>query len=214
MKFKYLLIIIGVLAIIGFLIHKSNTEHVSMKSSADSIAILNEPLQQPIENVIIPPVQIGKNRYYFDVRASYKISGLLVSKKRYLRDYMSKLSPYDYAIIWGKTPEFLPYLKFAQTYRYALYNYKLSAQVDNKYVQAHMSNNHLIPSNINIRRAFSKADKKDLVEVDGYLVNVIAQSKRKGISNWNTSLRRDDTGGGACEIIYVTKLRINDRIFE
>jgi len=36
----------------------------------------------------------------------------------------------------------------------------------------------------------------------GYLVNVTGPNG----FNWNTSLRRDDTGNGACELFYVQAL--------
>lgn len=127
---------------------------------------------------------------------------------------MSWLSPYDYAIIWGKAPEYLPYLKFDQIVRFCLFEYKNGAPIDIEYLSAHMSNNHLIPSTLNLRRAFSTAKKKDLVSIDGFLVYVSSTDKQNRSSTWNSSLSRDDKGNGACEIIYVTRLRINDKVYE
>ena len=31
---------------------------------------------------------------------------------------------------------------------------------------------------------------------------------------WNTSLSRTDSGDGSCELIYLTKARIGNRIYE
>jgi hypothetical protein len=40
-----------------------------------------------------------------------------------------------------------------------------------------------------------------IVTLDGYLVNATGPEGR----TWNSSLTRDDTGNGACELIYVEK---------
>lgn len=208
-------VIFGILAsiFISYLIYNSITAPDFRQSDAAPIEIANDPVQISLKDVTLPPLQLGSSRFFFDVKASYIIKGMLVSKRKYSRGFMSKLSPYDYAIIWGKTIDMLPHLKFIQTYRYCLYNYKLSAPIDPKYVQSHMSNNHMIPSNKNIRKALKYAGKGDLIEIEGYLVYVTGTTKNKGAGNWNSSLKREDDGNGACEIIYITKLRINDRIY-
>ncbi len=209
------LVISGISAVlfIGYLIYNSVTEPV-FRQSDTSIDIADDPAQKTLKDVTLAPMQLGSSRFFFDVKASYTLKGMLVSKRRYSRGFMSRLSPYDYAIIWGKTIDMLPHLRFTQTYRYCLYNYKLSTPVDPKYVQSHMSNNHMIPSTQNIRKALKYAKKGDLVEIEGYLVYVTATSKNKGTSNWNSSLIREDDGNGACEVIYITKLRIKDKIYE
>jgi hypothetical protein len=45
----------------------------------------------------------------------------------------------------------------------------------------------------------------EFVAMRGYLVNVTGPN---GFS-WNTSLRRDDTGNGACELFYVEAIETN-----
>ena len=126
---------------------------------------------------------------------------------------MSWLSPYDYAIIWGNAPSYLPYLKFDQIVRFCLFKLKSDSPVDATYLNSHMGNNHLIPATVNIRKALSKARKKDLVVIEGYLVSVLAKDRKNRIYTWKSSLSRDDKGNGACEIIYVTSLRIDERIY-
>jgi hypothetical protein len=44
----------------------------------------------------------------------------------------------------------------------------------------------------------------DVVQLDGMLVNL----ENPELGTMATSLRRDDTGAGACEIIYVEQARI------
>ena len=66
----------------------------------------------------------------------------------------------------------------------------------------------------NIRKALSQAHRGDIVQLKGLLVNVIASDKHGRTSTWNTSLSRADGGNGACEIVYITSFRLNNRIYE
>ncbi|MFA6911255.1 MAG: hypothetical protein WCQ59_09065, partial [Candidatus Cloacimonadaceae bacterium] len=68
--------------------------------------------------------------------------------------------------------------------------------------------------NNNLRKAMGRVKKKDQVLIDGFLVNVISTDRKNRIGNWTSSLTREDTGNGACEIIYVTRLRINNDVYE
>lgn len=201
-------------AIFSYFIYSALTEPVFLRSDSKLLNIDHDPVQSPDTLLSIAPIQLGNARFLLTAKAKYTINGMLVSKRRYRRGFMSRLSPYDYALIWGDVPKMLPRLKFSQTYRFCFFNYKISAPVDVQYVQRHMSNNHLIPSTDNIRKALKKARKKDLVRLEGYLVDVVANSQRKGTSNWKTSLVREDAWGGACEIIYITRLQIADKIYE
>ncbi|MFO7660345.1 MAG: hypothetical protein R6V77_05480 [Candidatus Cloacimonadaceae bacterium] len=215
MQNKFLLIIgLAVLLLVGYLIHSAVTEPVFLRSDRSLANADNEPWQSADSLITIAPIQLGNTRFFLTPRAKYSVTGMLVSKRRYRRGFMSRLSPFDYALIWGKVPEMLPQLKFSQTFRFCFFNLRPGAAVDMNYIQNHISNNHLIPSTDNIRRALKKVRKKEFVRIDGYLVDVIASSKNKGTSHWKTSLKREDTWGGACEIIYITKLQIEDRIFE
>jgi hypothetical protein len=182
--------------------------------SGEPIDYSVEPIQIATPDSTIPVIEHNGNRYTLMPKATYQISGMLVSTKRYRNGYMSWLSPYDYAIIWGKAPEYLPYIKFDQIVRFCLFKFKSDAPIDVNYFSEHMGNNHMIPATPNLRKALGMAKKKDLVTVNGYLVYVLGQDKKKGFTNWNSSLSRDDKGNGACEIIYVTSLRINDRVYK
>lgn len=185
----------------------------SLATPEEEIQVRNEPIQNEVKGIYLPVMGFGKKRVFLDAKASYSLSGVLVSKRKYHSGFMSDLSPYDYAVVWGDVPDMLKYLKFDQVVRFCLYEYKEGAPIDPNYVSTHMSNNHMIPSNKNIRRALGKARKGSEVKIDGYLVYVEAASMGGGTSKWLSSLNRFDTGNGACEIIYVTQLQIDNRIY-
>ncbi len=210
------LALVACIVIIAFLVLIFTTvdDPISRPSDGVAVSTQSDPEQLADSTTILDPVTIGSATYKFTVKAAYQVSGVLVSKHNYPHGAMSKLAPYDYAIAWGKTLDWLPHLKFSQASRYCFFKYKLSSPVDRSYVDKHASNNHLIPATPNLRKAFRTAKKNDLVRVDGYLVNVDETRKGKKIPTWTTSTKRDDIGMGACEIIYVTRLQINDQIFE
>ncbi|HPT73156.1 MAG TPA: hypothetical protein PLE74_12850 [Candidatus Cloacimonadota bacterium] len=188
------------------------------------------PIPEKVSNGDIPtdldPIQImdystklqsitnGGITFDLNAKARYHIAGVVECTKDYHKDTVSLISPMDYAICWGDVPVMAKYMKFSQYGRFANYTYDLNSPVDPKYVVSHMSNNHLIPANSNIRRSLGYAKKGNKVIVDGFLVNVTGSKPGRGTFHWNTSLKREDYGDGACEIIYVTKLRINDKVYE
>ena len=50
--------------------------------------------------------------------------------------------------------------------------------------------------------------------MEGYLVYIEAATPKGKTFTWNSSLSREDSGDGACEIFYVTKLVSKHGIFE
>ena len=70
----------------------------------------------------------------------------------------------------------------------------------------------MIPATDNIRRALKTINTNDLISIEGYLVNVTGKIKNSDVW-WSTSTSRSDSGDHSCEIIYVEKLRINDKVY-
>jgi len=69
------------------------------------------------------------------------------------------------------------------------------------------ANVHIIPKDENVEDRFDKVYKGSLIEMKGYLVKVTAAKGWK----WKSSLRRDDTGGGSCELFWVEDLKVFDK---
>lgn len=154
-------------------------------------------------------------------RAYYEISGLLIAKNTYFgikrfSNIFDTISPIDIGIAWGD---------MAQK-QYIEDNFTISAEKDYSdggryvYVDAKkniyglvdtvpFSNTHIIPHNRNILNALLSAKKFDEIFMTGVLVDVSI----KGKVRYETSLTRYDNGAGACEIMYVTEVRINDKLY-
>jgi hypothetical protein len=207
-------IAVAVVAAVAFFILSTTDHAYSRPAEGAVITLQDDPVQAADSTTTLKPITEGSLEHRLTVKAAYRLSGMLVSKHRYRLGKMTRLAPWDYAVAWGKTIDWLPYLSFSQASRYCFFKYKLSSPVDRKYVESHMSNNHLIPATPNLRRAFKLAKKRQPVMVEGYLVNVRTYRKDSETGIWNTSLIRDDIGQGACEIIYVTRLQLGDQIYE
>lgn len=173
----------------------------------------SDPLQESL--AAYEPIQMnfGQHEIILYPLADYSISAYLVSKRRYRGGFMNELSPWDYALLWGNVQHMLKDLKFDQIVRFCLYSYKSGATVDPSYVAEHMANTHLIPANANIRKAMARAKKGDSVRLEGYLVRVHATRDGKTEATWQSSLTRNDTGNGACEVMYVSSLQIGKKIY-
>jgi hypothetical protein len=61
---------------------------------------------------------------------------------------------------------------------------------------------HLIPASDAVRRSIDRVRPGELVHLEGFLVD----ARRPDGWHWNTSLTREDTGFGACELVYVEEI--------
>ncbi len=148
--------------------------------------------------------------------ADYKISGRVVSKRHYYKNWLSKLSPVDLALAWGElsSKKYDSQISYWHSDRYYSYRAKGSFEGDPRDIGTHSANEHLVPANRNLAKALKSIKKNEIVEITGQLVNIEWMDEKKGAQNYTTSLTRDDTGAGACEVIYVTRVKIKNKVFE
>ncbi len=210
-----LTIVVAVFLGMAYVGYNISTEPIESEyEDLPELDISIEPIQTDAKADTIPNLERGNKTVIFTPLAHYRIAALLVSKHKYTGNFMNRLSPCDFALAWGEIPNQLEYIKFKQMIRYCKYNIEDPTKVDPNYLACHMSNNHLIPANNNIRHAIRLAKKGMKVELEGYLVGLEVMKKGKPYSAWRSSVIRTDSGGGACELIYLTKLRIEDKVYE
>jgi hypothetical protein len=163
------------------------------------------------------PIVIASNDGTFALtpRAEYRLSGVVVSRAGYSDGWDSILSPVDLAVAWGKAadPQVEKYVSFSQSGRWYYYRPDRDSPIDLNYIATHSGNNHLIPCNENLTRAVKSIRRKETICLEGFLVDVKGTYKG-GPVVWSTSLTRTDTGNGSCEVFYVTKARIEGRVYE
>jgi hypothetical protein len=136
--------------------------------------------------------------------AEYVVEGVVKGTKKYA-DYPSQVAKYDFALAWGdlNKSEIDEHIKYSQSGRWCHYQFSPECHVDQQYISTHSANVHLIHQNQEILRQIKKVRKNDHVQLGGYLVEVHFKD-----GPWKSSLTRTDTGNGACEIMYVTRVTV------
>jgi hypothetical protein len=111
------------------------------------------------------------------------------------------VAPLDIAVGWGPMSDsrVLETIDISQSGRFYFWHYDHEPPIPTQDIVSHSANWHLVPANSAVWRKLSGLRIGDVVKLDGMLVNL--QSPEVG--TMTTSLRRDDSGAGACEIIYV-----------
>ncbi len=176
-----------------------------------------EPYQAPLINLEVIVINKKDLELKLFPQAKYVISARILHRKRYSDGWGSKISPIDLVLGWGdiSKPEMFKEFKFRQISRWYTFRYKSQnlQPLSMDYVASHSSNHHIIPATENITKALIFAKKSDLIELDGYLVNVIGKYKGSKAA-WYSSLSRLDTGNRSCEVMYVKKLKIGTKVYK
>lgn len=179
-----------------------------------------EPVQTP--PAAAEPIAFIKQGYAYNLTpvAEYDIAGLIVSRMDY-RTFSIQQSdatfPMDLCLIWGDNVKNGVYkepgLSFRQDFRFCLYTWSGESKLNTTQV----SNNHLLINDPEIEKRLKKLHRGDQVRVTGKLVDVSATAAGElkehdaPAFTMQTSENRTDSGGGACEIIYVEGLEILKR---
>ncbi|HZJ41382.1 MAG TPA: hypothetical protein VFD16_03930 [Candidatus Saccharimonadales bacterium] len=179
--------------------------------------VLQAPLQSVTDNN--EPIKFSKDGFAYDLTpvAEYQIQALVVHRMdyRFFSIYNSdSVFPVDLCLTWGDNLENKSYqnkyLSFSQDARFCFYKWRGETSINPDLI----SNNHLIANDKKILSVINKIKAGDQVSISGYLVNVEANKTGK-VSDYDpnsfsltSSLTRTDSGGGACEIIYIKDIKI------
>jgi hypothetical protein len=159
--------------------------------------VSTEPLQKAI-GASAP--RFRKQDAEIVARARFEMEAMVLARERYRFDRMAKLAPVDLAFGWGPMSDssVLGQLSITQSNRFYFWT-TAKFPVPRKTIETHSANMHLIPATAEIEQKIDSARVGQVVRLSGYLVDVTAAD------GWSmrTSLTRDDTGAGACEVIWV-----------
>jgi hypothetical protein len=155
----------------------------------------------PLQSLVNGAASIDVGEFKLTPRAEYRIEARVLRTERYNFGTEAELSPIDFAMGWGvmSNSDTLKHFRVTQSARFFTL-YPDEQAIDIKDALLHSANMHLIPSSDRIRRTLLKTRPGHIARLEGYLVNVT----RSDGFYWNSSLTREDTGAGACELMYVT----------
>jgi hypothetical protein len=160
----------------------------------------DDPVQTPLE-ASMATILVGD--FTLVPRARFDLTARVLSTARYRFDTGAALVPEDFALGWGRMSDsaVLKQIDITQSARFYYWHVR-QFPIPRREIETHSANMHLIPADAGVRRALGRARVGQLVALDGYLVD----ANRADGWHWRTSLTRDDTGDGACELFYVTSI--------
>ncbi len=211
-KLIFIFLLIAVFAALGYFYIM---RPVVSEENYATIVTFHDPQQYPLHDQYTFPVYSKGLDAEIKPFAQYKISAVVLSKKRYVTDWTSIVSPIDFALGWGDVskPKNFERIEVRQTMRW--YRYKLDNEIaiTQNYISTHSSNHHIIPANDNIRKAVLYVKKNNIIVLEGFLVNISGKFKGDNVV-WKSSQSRTDTGDGSCEIMYVTSVKLGTNVYK
>jgi hypothetical protein len=196
---KKLLVILAILAIV--LLYYFYPETVVTYPPGETAS------SQPMQTNLVNKKQWVVGDFTIEALAEYDIKARVLSRNNFSLGKESKLSPFDLALGWGPMSDqsVIDKLKITQRDRWYFWQAdKLPIPAND--ITLNSANVHIIPKDENVDESFDKVYKGSLIEMKGYLVKVTTEDGW----HWISSLRRDDTGGGSCELMWVEDLKIFD----
>jgi len=167
------------------------------------ILVEERPLQ-----VEVQPSTLTLDDYLLTRKASFEIRARVLSKEPYYLGRTADLAPIDLALGWGVMSDssVLSQIDISQSARWYRTRYDLPPPIADKQIIFNSSNMHMIPARKDIERSLKKLREGDIVLIRGYLVDVDHDSGWY----WRSSMSRLDTGDGACELVYVESLSVEN----
>lgn len=176
---------------------------------------LNRPIEQPYG---LRLAQIPKQKNLTDTaprhlgdfklqpRASFDVEARVLSTERYRMGVSADLAPLDLALGWGVMSDqaIVDQIKVSQGARWYILRWEQQAAAPEREVMQSSGNMHIIPADANIRKQAFALRTGEFVKLTGYLVD----AQGPGGFRWGTSLSRDDTGDGACELFLVESVEV------
>jgi hypothetical protein len=133
--------------------------------------------------------------------AGFSVAARVLSREDYDDGREADFSPVDFALGWGRMRDdaVLSQLDISQSGRFYRYRWSGQAPIPPDDIVRSSANMHMVPSNSAVAKALDAVEAGDRVRIDGWLVQIDTPDGWR----WRSSLTREDSGAGACEVIYV-----------
>ena len=145
------------------------------------------------------------NGYHLQPLAGFSVDARVLSREDYRFGREAELSPTDLALGWRRMADdnVLSRLSLSQGGRFFRYAWRDQPPLDPGEIVRSAANMHLVPANAGVARELERVRRDDRVRIDGWLVQADAADGWR----WRSSLSREDSGAGACELVYVCAIR-------
>jgi hypothetical protein len=136
--------------------------------------------------------------------AGFSLDARVLSRHDYGSGREAAFSPTDLALGWERMRDeaVLSRLTISQSSRWYRYRWQGDPPLPPAEIARSSANMHIIPSSPEVAAALRGLRRDDAVRIDGWLVRVDAPDGWR----WTSSLSRDDSGAGACEVVYACRI--------
>lgn len=160
--------------------------------------------KDPVQTSGNLPAPFQHGDYTITPLARYSISAVVLSRDRYRNDRGAELAPVDLALGWGpmSVASVINELNISQSGRFYEFSYSNEPPLEQRSIEIHSANTHCLPADDAVRSRLLDVKRHELVTMEGLLVEVTGADGFK----WRSSLTREDTRGGACEVFWITSV--------
>lgn len=126
--------------------------------------------------------------------------------ERYSMDREAQLAPVDLTLGWGPMadPAVVSQVSITQSNRFYYWHVN-EFPIPRREIEVNSANMHMVPANADVERVLKSVRSGQHVTFSGYLIEVRAPDGWR----WKSSLSREDTGAGACELVWVERISAN-----
>ncbi len=189
-------VVIGILVLLGLMQVWDQYSHRAL-ARPDGVLVATEPLQAQADD----PRPFALGEFMLTPLANFSLRGRVLLVARYRLGREARLAPYDLGVGWQRMSDsaVLRKLSLAQSARFLTWRWRDAPPLPDAEITRSAANIHLIPANGRVRSRIAALRPGQLVLLRGRLV----EASRADGWRWSSSLRRDDKGRGACELLYV-----------
>jgi hypothetical protein len=162
----------------------------------------------PLQTMLASAPVIQFDEFVLTPLAQFELDARVLMLARYRWDEEAALAPFDLGLGWGRMSDsaVLARLELSQSARFLLWRWRDAPPIPEDEITRSAANIHVIPANAVVARSIAALRAGQLVHLRGQLV----EATRADGFRWRSSLSREDGGNGACELMYVESVSIED----
>ncbi|NKJ21662.1 hypothetical protein [Dyella sp. SG609] len=157
----------------------------------------------PIQDDIANGTVLQRGDVSLLTRAHFELTARVLSREDYRFDAGASLAPVDLALGWGPMSDSAVLAKISISQSHRFYYWRVEEfPIPQRDIEISSANMHMIPADDAVRRALERVRPGQVIHLQGFLVD----ASRPDGWRWHTSMTREDTGNGACELVFVEEI--------
>ncbi len=159
--------------------------------------------ETPNQREIAAATPFAYKGYQVTPLAEFSLEARILGTERYTLGRESDLSPVDLALGWGPMSDSAVTSRLSIRQSGRFYHWSASRlPIPKQAIVSHSANMHMVPADTQIEKTLKSLREGEIVHLAGYLIRADAADGW----HWVSSLTRDDSGNGACELVWVREI--------